>query len=99
MVLNEIMPDGAKRRWGALLPKLKSYTPICVPRAWLTTLDSRLRFRASALFCLHADLRVSLRKMRTRQRDSCPFQRLERHQVPAMRLHEAREKNFDLRFR
>ena len=49
---------------------------------------SHLRFRLLTLFLPHADLRVSLRAMRKRQRDFSAFQQLERHEVPRMRLNE-----------
>src|SRR6185437_539243 len=57
-----------------------------------------LWFLPVGLLSLHAHLRVSLRKVRERQRDFGPFQRLERHSMPEMRLNEAREEIFDLRF-
>ncbi len=48
-----------------------------------------LRFLSGRLFCLHADLRVSLRQLRAGQRDSGPDQQMEGDQVPALRLGKA----------
>jgi len=46
----------------------------------------------SRLCSPHATLRVSLRKVRARQRKLCALVRLERHQVPALRFQQAGQK-------
>src|ERR1035438_4644746 len=48
-----------------------------------------LRFLSDRLFCRYADLRVSLRQVRARQRDPGPFQQVEGDQMPALRVSQA----------
>jgi|GEM_PF-4512125 len=103
----------AEGRWGGLLlrggvcvpqEKFSKWWPCPCRALWqthrfarLSGLVWRLRFLAAALFSNYADLRVSLRKMRKGQRNSHSFQRLERHEVPAVRFYEIGEEIFDLR--
>jgi hypothetical protein len=97
--LRNISSMAGKGRWGTLLlwsggifPKAPGVPPS-------SDRVSHLSFLNAALFSAHADLRVSLRKVRERQRNPHPLQRLERRQVPPMRFHEAREEIFRFRFR
>ena len=60
---------------------------------------SRLRFSRRRLFFLHADLRVSLPEVRTRQRNPRPLQRLEGNRLSALRFKEIVQEIFRLRLR
>lgn len=57
-----------------------------------------LRFSEGLPIFSHADLRVSLRKMRKGQRDSRSFERLERNSMSALRVHFADEEIFSVCF-
>lgn len=54
--------------------------------SWLLGHKTRLSAAPNLLLCRHADLRISLRKVRTRQRDSGALQQLGRDEMPALRL-------------
>jgi hypothetical protein len=57
-----------------------------------------LSFWRNGLLSFHADLRVSLRKVRARQRNPRPLQRLEGRGMPAVRLKEIVQEIFHIRF-
>jgi hypothetical protein len=56
-----------------------------------------LRFSARGLIYGHADLRISLRGLRTGQRSLGAFDRLEIREVSALRLGQVGEKIFHVR--
>ena len=57
----------------------------------------RLSFSQLRLDCRHAFIRIPLPQMRAGQRDSGPLQRLDRCQVPALRLGETGEEVLHIR--
>jgi hypothetical protein len=61
--------------------------------------EAGLFFRSKKLPLVHADLRISLRKMRAGQRSPRPLQRLERHRLSALRLNQIVQEIFGLRLR
>jgi hypothetical protein len=58
---------------------------------------SALRISCKGLLSVHADLRIPLRKVRVRQRNPRPLQRLEGDRVPALRLKEIVQEIFRVR--
>jgi len=80
-------------------PKSVEFVPKLARQESRPTVVPRLRFLPHRLFSLHADLRVSLRKVRTRQRNPRPLQRLEGNGVPALRLKKVVQEIFHVRLR
>jgi hypothetical protein len=60
-------------------------------------LNCGLNFPRGGLICFHADLRISLRKVRVRQRIAGALERLEGFRMPALRVKETGQEIFNLR--
>ena len=59
--------------------------------------ESRLNFPPGGIISFHADIRISLREVRARQRNPRPLQRLEGRGMPALRLEEIVQEVLHLR--
>src|SRR5208282_6688765 len=76
--------------------RLQSQPSVCVRRD-LKVAATGLRFLSHRLLSLNADLRIPLRKVRTRQRNPGSLYGLEGHSLPALRLGEIGQEVFSLR--
>lgn len=58
-----------------------------------------LNFSQTEIVLVHANIRISVRKMRERERNHCSFGGLERVRMSSLRLKKAFEEIFHIRFR
>ena len=94
------MSDPSQKPFPVLKPPLKDYSGLWqsqdAPYKWRPPTRA-LRFKRRRLLYPHANLRISLRSVRARQRDSRPVLRLEGNQMSAVRLTEDFQEIFHLR--